>query len=316
MKTQVFAFAKIEDNDARKKVYQEIKNGKSRFGMWDQKKSLNEKWHGKNAILLRIKKGDWIVHVNMPKYGNCVAAKTVGEYDFDAGVECKWGYDFNNFIPIDKETIIEFDRNDPNIISSVNLAPRRRAQRVLQVADFLQSIDNLKTGVFDDIAKQDRAVTHLREKVSKILPEITVQIQRMNKSKEFERFLNRIFENMPNTVSIQNGSGWRSDNGADLIVEFQNPILGINLTTKIIVQAKSYSGKHIETSGVDQIVEGIKEYKADGGLLISTAKATEELENYIVNKSEEIDKTIDLIAGDDVAKFVLRYAPELLIGTT
>jgi len=316
MKTQVFAFAKIEDKDARQKVYQEIKNGKSRFGMWSQKESLKEERYNKNAILLRIKKGDWIVHVNMPKYGKCVAAQTIGEYDFDAGVECKWGYDFKNFIPIDKETIIEFDRNDPNILSSVNLAPRRRAQRILQVSDFIESIDNLKKGVYSDIAKRDRAVTHLQQKVSKILPDITAQIQRMNKSKEFERFLMRIFENLPNTVSIQNGFGWRSDHGADLIVEFQNPIASINLTTKIIVQAKSYVGNHIETSGVDQIVAGINQYNADGGLLISTAKATEELENYIVNKSEENDKTIDLIAGDDVAKFVLRYAPELLIGTT
>ncbi len=315
MKTQVFAFAKIEDNDARQKVYQEIKNGKSRFGMWDQEKSLNEKWHGKNAILLRIKKGDWIVHVNMPKYGQCVAAQAIGEYDFDDGIECKWGKDFNNFIPIDKDSIVEFDRNNPNVLSSVNLAPRRRAQRISAVSDFFESIDNLKKGVFDDVAKQDRAIIHLREKVSKILPEITVQIHRMNKSKEFERFLNRIFENMPNTVSTPNGFGWRSDNGADLIVEFQNPVIGVNISTKIIVQAKSYRGEHIETSGVDQIVDGIKMYNADGGLLISTAKATEELENYIVNKSEEIDKTIDLIAGDDVAKFVLRYAPELLIDT-
>lgn len=314
MAPQVFAFAKIDDKETRQKVYNEIKNGRSRFGMWGQKKSLKEKTYGKNAILLRVRKGDWIVHVNMPKYGKCVAVQTIGEYDFDEGIDCSWGKDFNNVFPIDKESIIEFDRNDPNILSSVNLAPRRRAQKVLQVSDFLSSIENLRERRFDNIKKADRGVTHLQGKIGELLPKITEQIHKMNKSKEFERFLQRIFENMPNTISIQNGFGWKSDNGADLIVEFENPIVNVNVTTKLVVQAKSYTGKHFDTNAIDQIKTGIKEYNADAGLLITTAKETEELEKYIREKSDEIGKTIDLIAGNEVAKFVLRYAPELLIG--
>jgi hypothetical protein len=314
MKNQVYAFAKIDDKDAREKVYAEIKNGKSRFGMWEQSDSLHEKWYGKNAFLLRVKEGDWIVHVNMPSYGKCVAVKTVGEYAFDEGVQCSWGSDFNNFIPVDPKTIIEFKRNNPNILPSVNLAPRKRAQRVLKVSDFLTSIENLKEGKYNSTKKQDKSIIHLQEKVTKLLPQITGHIQEMNKSKEFERFLHRIFSGMPNTVSIQNGFGWRTDNGADLLVEFDNPIIGINVTTKLVVQAKSYSGKHFDTNAIDQIVERIKEYNADAGLLITTANETEVLEEYLGKKTEEIGKTIDVIAGNEVTKFVLRYAPELLIG--
>jgi hypothetical protein len=314
MKNQVYAFAKIDDKDAREKVYAEIKNGKSRFGMWEQSDSLHEKWYGKNAFLLRVKESDWIVHVNMPSYGKCVAVKTVGEYAFDEGVQCSWGSDFNNFIPVDPKTIIEFKRNNPNILPSVNLAPRKRAQRVLKVSDFLTSIENLKEGKYNSTKKQDKSIIHLQEKVTKLLPQITGHIQEMNKSKEFERFLHRIFSGMPNTVSIQNGFGWRTDNGADLLVEFDNPIIGINVTTKLVVQAKSYSGKHFDTNAIDQIVEGIKEYNADAGLLITTANETEVLEEYLRKKTEEIGKTIDVIAGNEVTKFVLRYAPELLIG--
>ena len=44
MTSQVFAFAKIDDENARLKIYEEIKNGKSRFGMWEQQKSLKEEW--------------------------------------------------------------------------------------------------------------------------------------------------------------------------------------------------------------------------------------------------------------------------------
>ncbi|SFH38895.1 restriction endonuclease [Pontibacter chinhatensis] len=314
MASQVYAFAKIDDRDARLAVYDEIKNGKSRFGMWDQEASLRDRWYGKNAFLLRIKKGDWIVHVNMPQYGKCVAVQAIGEYDFDAGIKCHWGSDFNNFIPIDPASILEFDRTNPNVLGSVNLAPRRRAQRVLEVNDFLKSIENLREGKFDETRKEDRSIVHLREKMDGLLPQITSHIHEMNKSKEFENFLHKIFENMPNTISVQNGFGWRSDNGADLLVEFENPIIGINVSTKLVVQAKSYSGQHFDTHAIDRIVTGINHYKADAGLLITTATETERLEKYIREKSEETGKTIDLIAGADVAKFVLRYAPELLIG--
>jgi hypothetical protein len=225
---QVFAFAKIENEAARKSVYQEIKNGKSRFGMWEQQGSLRKNWFGKNAFLLRIRKGDWIVHVNMPSYGNCVAVQALGEYDFDEGIACSWGNgkDFNNFIPVDASTFVEFNRNNPNILPSVNLSPLRRGQRVLQVQDFLESIENLKEGKFNATKPKDANFIHLQEKINGLLPQITTQIHEMNKSKDFERFLHKIFDNMPNTFSIQNGFGWGTDNGADLIVEFENPIIG------------------------------------------------------------------------------------------
>ncbi|MCC5917953.1 MAG: restriction endonuclease [Cryomorphaceae bacterium] len=314
MTKQVFAFAKINDQQARLRVYDELKNGKSRFGMWSQTQSMDKVFYPKHAILLRVQKGDWIVHVNMPAYGKCVAVQTTGTYQFDAGIDCHWGKDFHNHFPVDVSTIIEFDRNDPNILPSVNLAPRRRAQKVLQVRDFLQSIANLKSGQFDDMDPAERNITHLRGKVTELLPAITKQIHEMNKSKAFERFLQRIFEGMPNTISIQNGFGWKTDHGADLIVEFENPIVNVNLTTKLVVQAKSFTGKHHDTHAVDQIEIGINEYEADAGLLITTGKETEALEEYIREKSEQMGKTIDLIAGDEVARFVLRYAPDLLIG--
>lgn len=140
MSTQVFAFAKVDDDEARKRVYHQIREGKSRFGMWEQKKSLKEEYYGKNDFLLRIHQGDWIVHVNCPEFDKCVAVQAIGEYEFDEGIECSWGKDFCNYIPIDSTTIVEFDRkNDPNVRPSVNLRPMRRGQRILQVEDFRQT---------------------------------------------------------------------------------------------------------------------------------------------------------------------------------
>jgi hypothetical protein len=320
MKTQVFAYAKVNDPKARQTVYEEIKRGKSRFGMWTQTASLREKWFGANMALLKIKKGDWIVHVNSPQYGHCVAVQAIGEYSFDDGIEVNWttamgNRDFNNFIPVDPSSTVEFDRNDPNIMPSVNLAPRRRIQRILAVEDFLESIDNKRNNRIAEYAEGLRGVAHIRSKMDRdILPQITHLIHKMNRSKDFEKFLHYIFNKMPNVLSIRNGFGWRPDHGADLIVEFGNPILGIDLKSKLIVQAKSYEGKHFDLNAVDQIVEGIQEYDADGGLLITTAENTEALEDKIIEASEKINKVINVFAGSDVARFVLSHSPDLLLG--
>jgi hypothetical protein len=193
-----------------------------------------------------------------------------------------------------------------------NLSPLKRIQRVHQVADFLESLDNLKQKKFSSDSVESRSSIHLKNRLSKLLPQITEAIHEMNKSKEFERFLHRIFSSLPNTKSTPNGFGWKTDNGADLLVEFGNPVLGIDLTTTLVVQAKSYEGDHFELNAVNQIVEGINKFEADGGLLITTANKTPPLEKYIREKSEELKKPIYLIAGTEVAEFVLKHAPEML----
>ncbi len=312
---QVFAFAQVPDFNARSKVSAEIRNGKSRFGMWEQKVSLRDRRFGPNMQLLSIDPGDWVVHVNSPEYGQCTAVKATGEYSFDGGIECSWGTDYRNYIPVDPSSLIQFNRNDPNIVPSVNLRPMKRIQRILQVADFIKSIENLKTNRFGDLKCELRGVLHLQESMKEeMLPRITKQIHRMNRSKDFELFLNQIFNNMPGFSSRPNGFGWRSDNGADLLVEF-SPIAGVAFVQKLVVQAKSYDGDHWETKAVDQIINGIGEYGAVGGILITTANSTETLENYIREKSDSLEKAIGLIAGSDVARFVIRHAPEVLTGS-
>lgn len=312
--TQVFAFAKVTDQAARQKVYDEIKRGKSRFGMWDQEHSLTDKYYGPNDFLLRIKPGDWIVHVNSPQYGRCLAVQTAGTYEFDKGLRCSWGDDFCNYIPNDPSTIVEFDRNDNRIVPSVNLRPMRRGQRVLEVDDFLNSIASLKSAKNDSSNSELRGVLHLREKMnSDILPRVTKYIHTLNRSKEFENFLFEVFNSLPNVETIKNGFGWGTDHGADLIVDFLNPVVGVSLKSRLVVQAKSYSGKHHELDAIDQVVQGMKEYNAGAGLLITTGELTEELEDYARIKTDEVGKPIDIIAGSEVARFVLQCAPNILI---
>lgn len=280
--------------------------------MWGQTKSLKDEYFGKNRLLLEIHKGDWIVHINMPEYGKCVAVQTAGEYQFDNGLSCDWGTDFNNIIPNEPSTIVEFDRNDINVLPSVRLRPLKRIERVYQADDFFESLDNLKKNKINPHPAESRSSIHLKNRLSKLLPEITKAIHEMNRGKEFEIFLDKIFSSLPNVKSTPNGFGWKTDNGADLLVEFWNPIFGIDLTTKLVVQAKSYEGQQFDLSGVDQVVEGIKKFEADGGLLITTADKTPSLEDYIQKQSDELKKPIYLIAGIEVAEFVLKHAPEML----
>lgn len=63
-----------------------------------------------------------------------------GEYAFDEGIQCPWGNDFNNFIPVDLDSMVLFHRIKPNLIPALNMAPWRRTCQVLEVDEFLKNI--------------------------------------------------------------------------------------------------------------------------------------------------------------------------------
>lgn len=312
----VWAFNGARKEDAKQQVYQSIKNGKSRFG-WsgEEENNLTVKGNvpgvnGKQLFLLNIAKGDWIVHINTPEWGKCVAVKTTKEYGFDEGLNCEWGIDFRHFIEIDKDSIIEFKRRDKNIIPSVNLCPRSRYHRVHEVHDFIQSINNLKNNKHNSDADQNH---HLKDKTDKYLNELTVLIQKMNASKTLESFLADVFEKIPGVVNVdRNGLRGGTDHGADLIVETNTPIGNLDINNKIVVQIKSFKGEHKDLNAVEQIESAKKKYDATEGLIITTAERTKELEDKIQEVSEDLKFNIGLMAGDDVARFVLKYAPDLL----
>ncbi len=86
----------------------------------------------------------------------------------------------------------------------------------------------------------------------------------------------------------------------------------LEFENKIIVQIKSFEGSHQDIDAVKQIKTGLEKYEGTAGMLITTAKKSEALENKIQEVSKEIGLPIDLLAADDVAKFVIKHAPELL----
>jgi hypothetical protein len=157
----IWAFnAPGEENNAF--VYESVRKGRSRFGWgyvptadlrqldprpWAELTPEETDCFKKANFLLRINPGDWIVHINVPSnvpsYGQCVAARATGGYEFD--VETPTG-DFRHYIPVDPATVIEFDRTSPNVLPIIEQKLKLRGShwRIHAKEEFLQSIENLK----------------------------------------------------------------------------------------------------------------------------------------------------------------------------
>ena len=320
----VWAFNSVPDDevtgdDARKKVYQSIKSGKSRFG-WSQKEEHNlllennwTEWHSKQLFLLQVEREDWIVHINTPEWGKCIAAKVKDEYDFDDGLQCNWGPDFRHYFNVYPETIVEFDRGDPNILPAVNLKPRYRYHRVKEVEAFLQSIENLKSNNVSLKDGETKYEYHLKNKTDDHLSKISDLIQKMYKGKNLEGFLAKVFRKIPGVTNVEeNGIRWGTDYGADLIVTMITSLGDLTLEHKIVVQIKSFEGRHYKLEAVGQIKAGIERYEGTAGMIITTAETTKELEDEVGKISGKIGRQIDVLASSDVSKFIIKHAPELL----
>ena len=220
----VWAFNWVSDekskqvpDEARKLVYKSIKSGKSRFG-WSQKdehdlskednwdllpEEERKEWYSNQRFLLQIKPGDWIVHINTPEWDKCIAAEVASEYDFDDGLQLSDRTDFRHYFNVKIDTIVEFNRKDPNVLPSVNLKPRYRYQRVYAVDDFHQSIENLKSNIVDLDEGESRNEFFLKDKTEEHLSKMSELIHEMYKGKDLEGFLAEVFRKIPGVVDVE-----------------------------------------------------------------------------------------------------------------
>jgi hypothetical protein len=337
----VWGINKSDDEQQRNFVYTSLtKDYVSRFG-WSYRDdlyipklkeridkfgwaSLDEKeqdaWKG--WFLLSVKKGDWVVHVGVPTYGHCVAGIVKETYKYDdksTGVGLEYSDrkgDFRHMLVLDKDSIIEFERGDKNILPSVNLNLRQRWQRILDVEGFEESIDNLKKARVVLPAGVDRGLFHLREAVQPKLLEITRLIHDNHKSAALEPFFCNIFKRLPNVVGVQH-TGGPNERGADIVVTYKSgiPLAGLEDEKTLVVQIKSHFGHDGDLRSVEQIKTAFAVYKADAGLIISTADTpSPELITAIESLADTLKKPIGFLIGEEVAKFVLKHNAEFLIG--
>ena len=269
----------------------------------------------KTSFLSKIKKGDWIVHINVPHWGAVTTGQVIEEYDFEK--EDNEISDFRHFFKLDIKSIITFDRNSPNVhpLISRKLKLRGKHWRVYAEKEFFETIENLKSGNISIQENSTIGVHYLKNELKPFYDKITKIIHNTHPEKKLEYFLADVFENIPNVTEVKvNGSGWGTDYGADIIVKYNSglEILDLNKEDVLVVQVKSYEGQHWSTEAVDQIKTAIETFNADAGMIITTAKSTVNIEKEIENVSNVLEIPISLIAGENVAKFVLKYGKDLL----
>ena len=178
-----------------------------------------------------------------------------------------------------------------------------------------KTIENLKNGSVSIQDNSSKGLHYFKNEIAPFYQQITKIIHNTHPEKKLEYFLADIFENISNVTEVKvNGSGWGTDYGADIIVRYNSglEILDLNKEDTLVVQVKSYEGEHWNTEAVSQIKTAIETFNANTGMIITTAKSTENIEKEIEKVSNELNVPISLIAGENVAKFVLKYGKDLL----
>lgn len=311
-------------------ISKSLKQGISRFGWgyfdtadlqilsqkpWDEMSNDELLTWKKASFLKNIKKGDWIVHINIPYWGAVTAGQVVEEYNFEK--EDNEISDFRHFFKLDLNSLIEFERNNQNVhpLISRKLKLRGNHWRIYPEEEFFETIENLENCTVSIKNNSSKGLYYLKNEISPFYKQITKIIHNTHPEKKLEYFLADIFENISNVAEVKvNGSGWGTDYGADIIVKYNSglKILDLYKEETLVVQVKSYEGKHWSTGAVAQIKTAIEKFEANAGMIITTAESTENIEKEVERVSNELNVPILLIAGENVAKFVLKYGRELL----
>lgn len=283
---------------------------------WDQMDDVQIDCWKHAHRLLDFKKGDWILHINVPRYGMVTAAQILEEYDYDNNLP-EGHDDGRHCFKIDSNTLITFDRNDTRVHSylSARLKLQRALWRIYCVEHFEKTLKELK-----ETALTDKNVHFIKE-TNQTLKNFTKIIQSNYPGKKLEYFLAEVFKQIPEVLDVKvNGSQWGTDYGADLIVTYAGSFydrFAIEPQT-LVVQVKSFEGEHWDTKAVDQLKTAINKYEATMGIIMTTGERTQALEDkfkILVDEFNKIHKNVPiyLLAGIEVAQFVLRNGMDILL---
>jgi len=323
-------------------IFSSLKNGSSRFGWsyvdnadldilvksdWIKLSDGEKKCLTASRFLLEIRPEDWIVHVNIPKWGYCTAIKVIDKYSFDKnknemGKDYTQTGDYRHQIPVDPLSLVTFNRNDPNVLPYISrrLKLQGKHWRIYDTKSFEDTLENINNNAVQKSDSELHGLYHLKKDLHPILKKITELIQKNNPGKNLETFLCYIFKNVPNVLEVKNnGTRYGTDYGADIIVTFTKglPILNFQDTENMVIQVKSFVGNHRDLEAVSQIITAINQYDTNIGLIISTGNCTDELEKAVENANSEFinkneNRKIFLMTGEEVASFVLKYGAQEL----
>lgn len=323
----IYAIKGSDDQERIVKVYNSLKTGEGRFG-WsniqtadlrvlrerveqDGWESLSQQekncYHG---FLLAIEPEDYVVYINVPKWGECTLAKVTGPYEWRFDDE-----DFNHRFPVSAESVRVFNRNDKTKVHpalSARLKLQGRWWTISTQEEFNQLLRALDEGTPSGSSTPETNLKHL-------LPEITKAIHHTHPNKDLEDFVEGIFKKVPGVISVRPRRG-RADHGADLLVDFESGLVpGLVRQDTLAIQVKSWGGEHNDSSAIDDIKRAFEYYEKDEdenvtmGLIVSTAvEAGDKLISELDKLQEDSGKPVALLLGAELAKFVLKYAGDIL----
>lgn len=135
--------------------------------------SLNEK--EKNCyypFLLDLKENDYVVYINLPKWGQCTVVRVTSGYYWDGSYE-----DFNHRFKIDPNSMLIFDRNDDVVHPALNRRLKLQGPwwRIKNKSAFEELLLHLKDGTFKD--KKLDSSSRLVKEMQPYLLGITQKIQ-------------------------------------------------------------------------------------------------------------------------------------------
>ena len=309
-------------------IFESLQQGEGRFG-WSyietaDLRTLREKiqesgWEALSedericyqAFLLNLKENDYVVYINVPEWGRCTLARVTGEYCWEYTHE-----DFNHRFPVDTESVISFDRNDqvvhPELRSRLKL--QGRWYRIYKKERFEELLRELQDGGGGMPSTPEADIVRLAQEIQPALNDIAGKIHATHPGATLEGLLEQVFQKIPGVLNVERRGG-PHDHGADLLVEFDTglPVPGLREQRKLVVQVKSYEGEMHDTTAVDDIRRAFDQYEADMGLIVSTAEKVSPAFLQALEKLQvDREKTVGLLVGPDVARFVLRFGSDLI----
>jgi hypothetical protein len=325
---QIFALkTDSEENDYWKpRLFESLRNGKARFG-WSYAKdgdlllikqklssggwqhlSEDEKGCWKAGFLLEVKKGDYLIYINMPVYGKCTIVQVDGPYEWDS-----WDRDFNHCLKINPGTLKVFDRNDKGVDASLSrrLKLQGKYWKIYLKKEFEGLLSKIEAGsLTGELSTENDRLQSLLEDISPFLKKISERVQHHHPEKKLEELVGLVLNKIPEVKNVERKSG-PADLGADVVFEFETglPFGRLEKVEKCAVQVKSYQG----VLGYPKAIQDIENAFASDdsftcGLIISTAlEMSKEFENELDRLHDRTKKPVGVLVGEELSKWLIKY---------
>lgn len=307
-------------------MFEEFNEGRFRFGWgwkdcdlskisnisWsDRTSSQKTAWRYAQFLLNRVKVGDRLVIQHEQPLREFLLAEVTGEYFFDTNP----GKDFNHILPI-KPLYNGFIEINSKIIPGFlkNALTKRGQYYEVYPKDAINRLNEIideKLWESEDYHTDRKFKDELSDAESAVLDSIKNSISKHWKSKDFEKFIERLFRLIPGVdvkLAGDNGKGY------DLLIQVTDPLTLEVLSDQIPVQCKAYKGDVHTIKAVKDIERAIRNTESSIGYIATLGDLTEKFENYRIETEERLSAELDneiqikVINHETIARLALMYS--------